>query len=239
MGHDLITIYWLKALEYVLALSYLPLFVLFWKLVNPKRPAAAKLRIAAPNWADELRQFFQVPAGIFFHPGHTWARVEADDTVTVGIDAFARQLVGSSAGFRLPAVGDALAQGEPAIALAAAGKQVPMLSPVDGTVVAVNPLAHERPQVLQAAPYDEGWLMKVRSPKLTANLKNLLSGDVARLWMDAATERLGREMGGLELGQLYADGGVPVDGIAVTVSPERWDTIARSFFLTEEGGTHV
>ncbi|RPJ80788.1 MAG: glycine cleavage system protein H, partial [Acidobacteria bacterium] len=39
MGHDLITIYWLKALEYILALSYLPLFILFWKLVNPKRPA--------------------------------------------------------------------------------------------------------------------------------------------------------------------------------------------------------
>ena len=30
MGHDLITIYWIKALEYVLAVSYLPLFFLFW-----------------------------------------------------------------------------------------------------------------------------------------------------------------------------------------------------------------
>ena len=41
MGHDLITIYWLKAVEYVLAVSYLPLFVLFWRLVNPKEPAVA------------------------------------------------------------------------------------------------------------------------------------------------------------------------------------------------------
>ena len=41
MGHDLITIYFLKAVEYVLAVSYLPLFVLFWRLVNPKEPAVA------------------------------------------------------------------------------------------------------------------------------------------------------------------------------------------------------
>jgi glycine cleavage system H protein len=239
MGHDLITIYFLKALEYVLAVSYLPLFVLFWRLVNPKQPALARVPVAAPAWADQLREFFRMPEWMFFHPGHTWARLESDDTVTVGIDAFARHLVGSDSRFELPAVGQTVSQGSPALALLSRGKSVDMLSPVDGTVVAVNETALESPATLQAGPYTDGWLMRVKSPRLAANLKNLLSGDLARRWMDAVVERLGTELSGRELGQVYADGGTVVDGIAPSVSPEHWDDIARSFFLTAKGGRHA
>ena len=46
MGHDLITIYWLKAVEYILAVSYLPLFILFWKFVTPKREATVAVHAA-------------------------------------------------------------------------------------------------------------------------------------------------------------------------------------------------
>jgi glycine cleavage system H protein len=240
MGHDLLTIYILKAVEYVLALSYLPLFVLFWKLVNPKpAAAAATVPTAALGWADQLREYFQVPERLFFHAGHTWARVDGDDTVTVGMDAFARQLVGSSARLRLPAVGQAVSQGAPALALALNGKRVDMLSPVDGTVLAVNDAAVREPSRACAEPYGDGWLLRVKSPKLAANLKNLLSGDLARRWMDAACEQLGADMSGMELGHVYLDGGALVDGIAPSVAPERWDEVARTFFLTEPGGRHA
>jgi glycine cleavage system H protein len=234
MGHDLITIYFLKAVEYVLAVSYLPLFILFWRVLNPREPEPARVRVAAPVWGDQLREFFQMPAWLFLHPGHTWARLESDDTVTVGVDAFARQLVGSDARFQLPAVGQTLAQGAPALALTARGKSVDMLSPVDGTVVAINPTALESPATVQGAPYTDGWLMRVRSPKLGANLKNLLSGDVARRWMDGIADSLGSELSGRELGHVYADGGALVDGIAPSVSPEHWDDMARRYFLTEK-----
>ncbi len=239
MGHDLITIYWLKAVEYVLAVSYLPLFILFWRFVNPKQPALARVPATAPGWADQLREYFQMPAGFFFHPGHAWARVDGTDTVTIGIDAFARQLVGSRAELRLPAVGDVVSQGAPAMALATHGRTVEMLSPVDGTVVAVNPAAVASSPTPPGSTYTDSWLMKVRSPKLAANLKNLLSGDLARRWMDAACERLGTEMGSVELGHVYLDGGTPVDGIATSISPERWDEIAARFFLTDQRGDHA
>lgn len=236
MGHDLITIYWLKAVEYLLALSYLPLFVLFWKLVNPRRPTAVAAPVHAPAraWADQLRDYFEMPERLLFHPGHTWARVEADDTVTVGVDAFARQLVGTSARFALPPVGETVWQGEPAFGLARDGKQVDLLSPVDGTVVAVNHLAEQAPDAAHAAPYADGWLLKVRNPKLAGNLKTLLSGDLARCWMNAACERLAVETSAPQLGPVCLDGGTPVDGIAINVSPEHWDAMARRFFLTEK-----
>lgn len=239
MGHDLITIYALKAIEYVLALSYLPLFVLFWKLINPKEPVAVHAPASAAGWAEQLRGYFQVPDWLFFHPGHTWARLEGEDTVAVGIDGFARQLVGSSAVFELPGVGRELRQGAPALALVAHGRSVEMVSPVDGTVVAVNPAALEAPATLQAAPFADAWLMRIKSRSLAANLRNLLSGDVARRWMDATCERLGAEMHGLELGQVALDGGAVVDGIAPSVSPDGWNQIAARFFLTGQGGHHA
>jgi len=239
MGHDLITIYWIKAVEYVLAVSYLPLFFLFWQFASPRRPAAVAVRAAAPGWADQLAGFFHVPANLFFHPGHTWVRMDEGDTVTVGISDFAQKLVGPLGRIQLPAVGASIAQGEAALALNAGGASVPMLSPIDGTVVAVNPRLGETSRVVNDSPYGEGWLLKVKASRLAGNLKGLMSGPLAGKWMDTVCERLGGEMTSMELGKVYLDGGQLVDGLAHSLSPEDWDRVARRFFLTEDGGRHA
>lgn len=236
MGHDLVTIYWIKALEYVLAVSYLPLFVLFWKFVSPRREAVVAIREVAPGWADQIAGFFHAPADLFFHPGHTWVRLDGGDTVTVGITDFAQKLVGPLGRIVLPAPGAPLIQGEPALVLDADGAAVPMLAPVDGKVIAVNAALGTSSQLVKDSPYADGWLLKVRNARLAANLKNLLSGSLARRWMDTVCEKLGAEMAPVELGRVYLDGGHLVDGLARSLSPEHWDDVARRFFLTEEGG---
>jgi glycine cleavage system H lipoate-binding protein len=236
MGHDLITIYWLKAIEYVLALSYLPLFLLFWKFASPRREATVAVFATAPGWADQLAGFFQVPANLFFHPGHTWVRLDGGDTVTVGISDFAQKLVGPLGRVQLPELGAMLVQGEPALTLDAGGAAVPMLSPLDGQVVAVNDALAASPDLVRESPYGDGWLMKIKSSRLAADLKNLLSGSLARRWMDTVCESLGAEMAPMELGKVYLDGGHLVDGLARSLSHDHWDRVARRFFLTEEGG---
>ncbi|HEY3380351.1 MAG TPA: glycine cleavage system protein H [Vicinamibacterales bacterium] len=236
MGHDLITIYWLKAVEYVLALSYLPLFMLFWKFASPRQPATARVPVAALGWADQLAAFFQVPADLFFHKGHAWLRLEDADTVTVGLDDFAQKLVGPLGALRLPVVGTTLVQGQPALMLDAGAKVIPMLAPVDGTVLAVNPAALASSDIVNRSPYGDGWLMKVKTTKLAGNLRRLMSGEAAHEWMDSVCESLGAEMAGLELGKVYLDGGQMVDGVARHLSPDNWDQIAKRFFLTDQGG---
>jgi glycine cleavage system H protein len=239
MGHDLITIYWIKALEYVLALSYLPLFLLFWKFVSPGREATALVPATAPGWADQLADFFQVPANLFFHPGHTWVRLEGGDTVTVGISDFAQRLVGPLGRVQLPAVGATLTQGEPALRLDADGASIPMLSPVDGRVIAVNSALAASADIVKQSPYGDGWLMKVKSAKLASNIKSLMSGSLARRWMDTVCESLGAQMAPMELGRVYLDGGHLVDGLAKNLAQDEWDALARRFFLTEDGGPHA
>ena len=241
MGHDLLTIYFLKGIEYLLAVAYLPLFVLFWRFVTPKAPAVETVRAAAPGWADQLVGFCRLPAGLFYHPGHAWARVESADTVVIGMNDFAQRLVGPIDRLRLPAPGTALAQNQPAFAVDSGGRTVPMLAPVSGTVLEVNGAAAVAPAAVKQSPYDRGWLLKVRNPELAANLKALMTGDLASRWMDTVWEKLGSEAAGAELGVVYLDGGVPVDGLARSLAPEAWDGVARRYLLTEdvdaEGGS--
>ncbi|RPJ82807.1 MAG: glycine cleavage system protein H [Acidobacteria bacterium] len=238
MGHDLLTIYWLKAVEYILALSYLPAFLLFWRFVNPKQPATAVAWAAGPGWADQLAGFFRLPADLFYHPGHAWARMDRADVVTVGMNDFAQRLVGPIDRLHLPKVGTELTQGAPAFSIASGGKSVEMLAPVNGTVIAVNEAALASPDAVKRFPYGDGWLLRVRNPKLAANLKGLMSGDLARRWMDTVWEKLGADAAGAELGPVYLDGGVPVDGLARSMSPDNWDIVASRYLLTEEGGSN-
>lgn len=249
MPHEFLSIYPAKLMEYCLAISYLLLFIPFWRYVQGSRSApslavhmavAARPSIAAtaatlrPAGAIALPRpaaagWFHVPPGVHLHPGHTWARLESDGLVTVGIDDFAHKLVGP-ASLELPAVGARVAQGEPAIELRDEGRAVAMLSPVDGTVVAVNAAARSDPLALDDA-YGAGWLYKVKAPRLAANLRQLHMELPARRLLEDAEERLARRLDP-ELGRVLQDGGTPVNGIARALAGDDWDALARDFFLT-------
>jgi glycine cleavage system H protein len=242
MSFDLLTLYPAKGLEYGLAVVYLLLFIPFWKYVQGGKRAAAEVparaparpavmaRAAAPRPAGATASgWFQLPAGVFLHPGHTWARLEADGLVAVGADDFAHKLVGP-ARVELPTLGSHVAQGEPALEIGDAEKTVPMLSPVDGTVVAVNAAVKERSDATED-PYGAGWLFKVKAPRLAANLRQLLSDGPAHRVLEEASDRLALRMSP-ELGRVLQDGGVPIHGIGQALAGDAWDELARGFFLT-------
>ncbi len=235
--HDIFTMYSAKAAAYLIAVAFLLLFIPFWRYLNAggvveRVPAAGWAAAAeAPRWLGQMVDWFRVPDGLYFHPGHAWARVRGGDVVTVGMDDFAYKLVGRVSTIRLPEVGSGIGQGEKGWSLASDGKSVDLLSPVDGTVVAVNALAVASPEGLGRDPYGHGWLLKVRAPRLAANLKQLLSGGLAKRWMEEVCETL-RGMMSPDLGRVLQDGGLPVDGMARSLDPRRWDELARRLLLT-------
>jgi len=247
MTHDFLALYPAKMYEYLLAVGYLLLFIPFWRYVqggprearvgagfalSPRRmaEAVAALRpagaLALPRPA--AAGWFHVPPGVHLHPGHTWARLEPDGLVTVGVDDFAHKLVGPTE-VTLPAAGAVVSQGEAAIELRDGGRSVPMLSPVDGTVVAVNRAAKSGAK--SEDPYGAGWLFKVEAPRLGANLHQLHAGAPAARMMEDAAEALANRLNP-ELGRVLQDGGTPVHGIAREIAGEEWDALAREFFLT-------
>lgn len=228
--HDILTLYAAKPVEYLIAMGFLLLFVPFWRFLNGG-PAAQRVRVAKRALVPRIVEWFNVPRNVYYHPGHAWARVEPDGCVRVGMDDFARKLIGPLAGLRLPVRGARVEQSEPGWALLADNRAVDMLSPVGGIVVERNAEAFrsDRPP----DPYGRDWLLKIRPDKLLANLKTLIVNGTERRWMELNADSLRLRLSP-NLGLLYQDGGVPVDGLARSIDPEHWDELAREYFLTEQ-----
>jgi len=127
---------------------------------------------------------------VYYHRGHSWAIPESGNVVRVGIDDFAQKLVGKIDAIKCPQVGSEVTQGEKAWTLLVNSKSIDMLSPVDGKIVDINESLLSSPESIRKDPYGQSWLMKVQAPKLSANLKNLLSGGAARKWMEEVSENL-------------------------------------------------
>ncbi len=222
-----------KGIEYLIVIGYLFLLIAFWRLLRRPQvgsPAAAVGRAARRSLAAP----FRVRDGVYYHQGHSWAMPEGRDVVRIGMDDFAMRLLGRPGAVELPAVGTNLRQGERGWSLAVGSKTLAVLSPVDGEIIAVNDDVRRSPGLLSDEPYERGWLMRVRVGNCRAVGKNLLSGGLARAWMNATLEKL-RESPAGELGIVMPDGGIPIDGFAQVLGGERWDEWAREYLLIDDG----
>jgi glycine cleavage system H lipoate-binding protein len=236
--HDILTLYSAKMLEYGIAILFLVLFIPFWRYVQSSavapEPASAKVRVPAP-----ATDWFALPMDRLFHRGHAWLKDEADGNVTIGLSDFAAKLVGPLSRISLPAIGSTVGQGEMAWRMVADdGRTVDMLSPVDGTIVDINPVVAASAATAESDPYGRGWLLKVRPSRLRANRISLLSGQAARRWMDEVLVGLRGQLAP-SLGSLAQDGGAPLHGMARAIDPEHWDELAGAMLLTGKEERHA
>ena len=221
-----------KRWEYGIAFAFMFAFIFFFTYLQAPKAVPQKAA-GLVRRAIDLIQGFLVPENLYFHQGHAWARVDSDSRATIGLDDFAQKLVGRITAIDLPKAGAILKQGEKAWKITVDSKEFEMLSPIEGKVVAVNPLLASSAQALKNDPYGKGWMLKIESPSLSSNLKNLFKGDLAKKWTEKVLEDLSAKSN-LDLGLVLADGGAPIDGMAKALDRENWDLIVRESFLTEE-----
>ena len=227
---DLIT--YTKGIEYLIAVAFLLLFVVFWHLLNTTAaPQPAAVRSPVLQAVRDMVGGFTLPGFARFHPGHAWARDDGGDLVTVGVDDFGQRLVGRVEAVGMPTPGTEVKQGESAWTLQVDGAQIDMLSPVDGKIARINPDVVRQPDLVNQDPFGKGWLMQVRAPRKTANLKGLLSGSLAKHWLEEARGRLMARTE-QDLGTVLADAGPSRAGIARIVDEQRWEDVVKDFFLT-------
>lgn len=185
----------------------------------------------APRVVPALVAGFEAPENVRYHSGHTWALSESQDLVRVGMDDFASKLVGRVENIALPQRGRWVRQGQKIWTIFRDGKSVDMISPIEGTVIDVNEAAGKNPELTRKDPYGEGWLLKVQAPDAKINFRNLLGGELARLWIEASAMRLHNRIPGLATA-LAQDGGVAVDDLTAHLPDEDWAAVTREFFLS-------
>jgi glycine cleavage system H protein len=228
-GFSYVDIFATKHLEYLLVIGFLLLFIFFWRFLS--RPAKRVFE-AAEKFIPVVNEWFRLPEEIYYHLGHSWAAPEGKNLVKVGVDDFAQKLVGKINAIQVPGIGSTINQGDKGWTLEVDSKSIDMLSPVDGKVVAINEKIVNSPENVNKYPY-VSWLMKVESPRFSVNKKQLVSGTLAKKWMEEVRENLLSKMS-YNAGLVYQDGGLLVDGMAKSLDKDKWDEIARDFFLLSE-----
>jgi glycine cleavage system H lipoate-binding protein len=181
-------------------------------------------RIPAPVVAG-----VQLPEHLHYHLGHTWAVRESSHRFRVGIDEFAARLMGGITKVEAPMRGRWFGQGERGWTLHAGDRQASLAAPVEGEVVEVNQDALAHPEKVASDPYGAGWLLVVRTADPALNVRNLLSGAVARRWMEDAVTELRQALSPASL-PTAADGGLLAGDFASRLDLEEWETLKARFF---------
>jgi len=180
----------------------------------------AKLLQVHPIAAGGEKEIFGMsfPLDRLYHRGHTWARREADGTVTVGLDDLGSRLLGTPDEVVLPAPGARVEVNGTAFRVRNRDADVRVLSPVDG-------------EILETGDADRGWYLKVR-PAACGELpfRHLLRGAEVRPWLLREMERLQLTLsaGGAPT---LADGGVPLSDISAAYPKADWDAVCSEMFL--------
>ena len=186
---------------------------------EPVRPRLAPAVVAGFNLPDNLR----------YHPGHTWAAAEGPTRVRIGIDDLAAKLAGDVERIEIPERGRWIRQGQKIIAMHRDGREIDLVSPMEGEIVDVNELALRNPKEASADPYGNGWLLTVNAPDAKTNFRNLLGGTLARRWMDDAAARL-RTLIPASLATAQ-EGGVAIDNLVAQIPEADWQKVAKELFL--------
>ena len=102
-----------------------------------------------------------IPTELQYLKSHEWVRIEGD-IATVGITDFAQDQLGDVVFVELPIVGKTLTQGENAAVVESVKTASDIYSPVTGEVIEVNSRLVDEPENINAEPYGNGFLFKVK-----------------------------------------------------------------------------
>jgi glycine cleavage system H protein len=118
-----------------------------------------------------------MPQDLLYSKTHEWTRLSADATggkiATVGLTAFALELLTDLVHVELPAVGRQVKAGEPFGEIESVKAVSDLYSPVNGEVVEVNSALAANLENLAQDPYEKGWFIKIKMTD-EGGLDNLL-----------------------------------------------------------------
>jgi glycine cleavage system H protein len=103
-----------------------------------------------------------LPDDVRYANDHEWAKPENDRT-TIGISDYAQAQLGDIVFVELPQVGAKFRKGEQFGTVESVKAVAELYMPVGGEVLSVNKTLEESPELLNKAPYSEGWIIRVKA----------------------------------------------------------------------------
>jgi len=122
---------------------------------------------------------FSIPGGVFISEGHCWAMLNPTGRVDVGLDDFAKKIIGNVEDIDLPNLGMEVQKGQHLFSIKQKTHSIPFNSPVSGKIAFVNKLLLDDLERLDFSSYDKNWICSIEATHLDDELKELKIGQVA------------------------------------------------------------
>lgn len=104
-----------------------------------------------------------IPSDLRYAKSHEWVRLSADGIAVVGITDYAQNSLGDITYVQVPKVGTVLKAGDVFGVVESVKAASDVYAPVGGTVVEVNAALDANPETVNQAPYEGGWLIKLKA----------------------------------------------------------------------------
>jgi glycine cleavage system H protein len=114
------------------------------------------------------------PTELKYTKDHEWIRVEGD-VAYIGITEFAQRELGDIVYVDINTVGNEVAEGDVFGTVEAVKTVSDLFMPVTGTILEVNAALDANPEMVNQAPYTDGWMVKIAL--IPAAIESLLSAE--------------------------------------------------------------
>jgi len=190
----------------------------------------------APLMIDEA---MDVPKGLYFDKTHTWAFMEQDGNVKVGLDDFLQHITGRLTRIRMREVGESVRKGERLMTIVHEGKQLNLYAPISGTILQQNKSVTADSTIVNSSPYAEGWVYLIEPKNWLREVQFMFMGERYAEWLREEFIRLKDFIvASVKTNNLaYAhvvlqDGGELTDNVLADLEPEIWEDFQTHFIDT-------
>ena len=118
---------------------------------------------------------------IYYSKTHEWVKIDGDEA-TVGISAFATGELGDITYVELPDEDSDVIVGDSIGTVESVRATSDVFSPISGTIVAVNRVLDDDPDLINRSPEDHGWLCKLENIDLV-ELEDLMDEDAYQKYL--------------------------------------------------------
>jgi len=225
---------------------------------QPPAPPQRNERSEKDSSTEDLCRL-NIHGSLFYHPGHTWVKVEKADEVRIGLDCFLGKIIGKVKVIVLPLSGRRCLQGESLCSLILEKGILDLVFPVSGLVLSVNERLKDEPELITEDPLGEGFLLTLKPKNLQRDQKHLFFGEAAVDWYQKELERFkgavipelthsamhplsgstlspveGLTSGQKGVGMTMQDGQIRLGEIKRLIDPERYIQLVSTFLRKGE-----
>jgi glycine cleavage system H protein len=103
-----------------------------------------------------------IPRNLKYSREHEWVELDDDGLAVVGITDHAQEALGELVYVEGPEAGQTFTQGDACVVIESVKAASDVYAPVAGELAAFNEKLNDEPELVNQAPYSDGWLIKLR-----------------------------------------------------------------------------